>query len=235
MAAGRKKRPVLQKPPAGLHKAKKALEAFEKLGKRPRRGKLADALWESAELLEAAKSESLQEEKERREYAAKLRAWHLDREKPRPSKLLSSYFEELGDWRKNEDGTWTGYVHTPASARASDRLSNMREWFMSWQERLHWLDDEPVWVALGLSLSGVESAIRDRYARIEGQVSIVSGWVMSRQLCNLKGIECKGLASLLFHFWEEVIPTLYELHGMKVTQATIFAHWGPSRPVGDIL
>lgn len=106
---------------------------------------------------------------------------------------------------------------------------------MKWQEDLHWIDDEPVWVSLGLSLSGVESAVRDRYARIEGKLGIVSGWVMSRKLCNLKGIECKGLTSLLFHFWEEVIPTLYELHGMKVVQASIFVHWGPSRPVGDIL
>lgn len=111
----------------------------------------------------------------------------------------------------------------------------MREWFVKFQERLHWLDDEPVWLALGLSLSGVDAAIRDRYARIEGRLSIVSGWVMSKALCHSRGIECKGLASLLFDFWDETIPALYELHGMRVFQVTIFVHYGPSRPVGDIL
>lgn len=180
------------------------------------------------------------------ERASKIGAWRRDRNKPAPSEALIRWAQEHGQWCAQADGTFNGEARFTVPTREIDTAEGMlpprssaegfAQWFVELTDPLGWLEKEPVFWAVGLSLGGVTHGGSDpadlRYSKIKGQSAWISYW---RKPDTELGREFRGGRNT----WQQILQTVIAVGkniigaDLRVTGVTFFMHYGPTPPMRE--
>lgn len=234
------RRPAWQKLSA---RARKALRDAERSLDPKVVAKLNDKarkLLEEADRLAKAPSKGLVER------ITALGDWRSKLDKPVFSLRLVSWFQDNGRWCQQADGTFFGDAHFPVPMRPIDTvegeayprydLNAFAQWLVNLTDGLDWMDQEPVWWAIGYTLGGEgisSSADRNRYDRVRGKTATISYWRKPAFLETDKSkLEMRRRAfTRMISIWiNETAKRVFE-SGLHINSISIFCHYGPTAPI----
>ena len=175
------------------------------------------AIQKAQALLSEAEKEDRKEQVRVKRIKEKIKKWSP---KALPSRACVTLFEELGEWTQRANKTVDASARWPIPMSAQREWDELDGWLLDWEERYRWLFGEPLWWQVGYQISDVPLRDSDRYDRIGGQTSLTSHW-------------WKGDLAMLLFSWREAVALNVIRKGYAITGFVLFAHFGPTAPVGD--
>jgi hypothetical protein len=219
----RSKKPAVSKIPLSR---RRIFQAGERLIQAATKGSVSKSDMLMAEaLIKDAEKQGKQEQTERAGRAKKLTEWKRKPKKRKPSAKLKACME----WTRNHDGTESGTRRWSLEEEVGTNWPDFDNWLIDWEDEWRWIDEEPIWIAVGLTVGGVKGKDRDKYERIYGRIAIISTW---RKASGLGGDGVGGLPDLLVTFRESVSRNVIE-KGLTIRAFNLFVHFGPTRPNGE--
>lgn len=164
------------------------------------------------------------------ERASRINEWRRNTRKLLPSKSAIAFCEEHGRWCLNADGTATGEAHFDVPRANRDSFESFKAWFKNLQSRYKWLDQEPLYFAIGFTVGGDllrSSRDRARYDKIRGSSALIGNWRLSLELGGERGYPYMVSAWL-----NQVAKNTYE-KGLRITTVSFFLHYGPTPPLSE--
>lgn len=169
------------------------------------------------------------------ERLSSINEWRRNTTKMVPSKTLIAWCEQLGRWCTNADGTKTGEAHYNVPSRLvawedgndspREVYGAFRSWFLEILGRLSWLNEEPVFWAVGYSVGGVDQADRGRYDKIRGMTATLSYWYKPTVLDGEKTFLD------IAYIWLNDVATRVLENGLRINTVSFFCHYGPTPPL----
>lgn len=184
------------------------------------------------------------------ERAGKIVRWRADPNKPVPSVALVRLFQDQGQWCAQADGTFNGEFTWTVPFKPIDTAEGLlpprtepeafSQWLVEKTDGLEWLNKEPVFFAAALQLGKLqefESEFHTRYDKVRGRTASMLYWrsplhIQQEQKRNKKRKEIIDPWSSLVLGMMEAARNIMRAD-IRVGAITFFAHYGPTRPIGE--
>lgn len=183
--------------------------------------------------------------------AGKIIRWRADTNKPAPSARLVRLFQEQGQWCAQADGTFNGEFTWTVPFKLVETAEGwlpprtepdaFAQWLVDRTDGMEWLNKEPVFFAVALQLGKLQQRevdIHTRYDKVRGRTAAMLYW---RKPLHIQEQELRAKKRKeKIDPWSSLVSGVMEAArnimaaDIRVGAVTFFAHYGPTRPVGEV-